>query len=269
VLPHASPEAHVSELVEHKLDAIRSDRTAHQLRLQKLLPDLTRRFERTRAPVEIRACADAILTRFDDAPVRSFVNALAHRETCECLRRDTCDALVVHCRDRGAASVTDGGDRVANEVCALIAERAIPTIYGNYDYAIARDEHDCGCAYVTAHDRELGQQSVEWTLAHTDETSKAFMRELRFDLRFAVGERNVHLVHGSPRKVNEYLFEDKPASLYERLATAEEGRRARLRTHPQAVGPHVRRRAVRQLRLGRQAQGRRPARRVRRPGGPR
>jgi len=34
----------------------------------------------------------------------------------------------------------------------------------------------------------------------------------------------VHLVHGSPRKVNEYLFEDKPASLYERLARAEEAR---------------------------------------------
>ena len=32
---------------------------------------------------------------------------------------------------------------------------------------------------------------------------------------------DVHLVHGSPRKVNEYLFEDKPARLYERLATAE------------------------------------------------
>jgi predicted phosphodiesterase len=29
-------------------------------------------------------------------------------------------------------------------------------------------------------------------------------------------------VHGSPRKVNEYLFEDKPARLYERLAAAEE-----------------------------------------------
>ncbi len=48
------------------------------------------------------------------------------------------------------------------------------------------------------------------------------MRELPFDLRFDVGETAVHLVHGSPRKVNEYLFEDKPASLYERLAGAEE-----------------------------------------------
>jgi predicted phosphodiesterase len=38
-----------------------------------------------------------------------------------------------------------------------------------------------------------------------------------------VGTTDVHLVHGSPRKVNEYLFEDKPARLYERLAAAETG----------------------------------------------
>jgi putative phosphoesterase len=120
-----------------------------------------------------------------------------------------------------------GGDLVGygprpDEVCALVAERAIPTIYGNYDHAIARDLEDCGCAYVTAHDRELGQRSVAWTLAHTGAPSKRFMRALPFDLRFALGERTVHLVHGSPRKVNEYLFEDKPARLYERLAAAED-----------------------------------------------
>ena len=48
------------------------------------------------------------------------------------------------------------------------------------------------------------------------------MRGLPFDLHFPLGDQDVHLVHGSPRKVNEYLFEDKPASLYERLAKAEE-----------------------------------------------
>jgi putative phosphoesterase len=119
-----------------------------------------------------------------------------------------------------------GGDLVGygphpDAVCALIAERAIPTIYGNYDHAIARDLEDCGCAYVTPDDRELGQRSVDWTLAHTGQASKDFMRSMPFDLRFAVGESSVHLVHGSPRKVNEYLFEDKPARLYERLAAAE------------------------------------------------
>jgi putative phosphoesterase len=120
-----------------------------------------------------------------------------------------------------------GGDLVGygphpNEVCALIAERAIPTIHGNYDYAIARDLTDCGCAYVTPHDRAIGQLSVDWTLAHTDKVSKDYMRALPFDLRFELGDTKVHLVHGSPRKLNEYLFEDKPARLYERLAAAEE-----------------------------------------------
>ena len=116
-----------------------------------------------------------------------------------------------------------GGDLVGygphpNEVCRLIERREIPTIFGNYDYAIGRDLEDCGCAYVTPHDRELGQQSVDWTLAHTDQWAKEFMRELPFDLRFPLGEHEVHLVHGSPRKVNEYLFEDKPARTFERIA---------------------------------------------------
>jgi putative phosphoesterase len=126
----------------------------------------------------------------------------------------------------GIADIFCGGDLVGygphpNEVCSLIEQRAIPTIYGNYDYAIARDLEDCGCAYITPHDRELGRRSVDWTLAHTDQGSKDFMRRLPFDLRFGVGDHDVHLVHGSPRKVNEYLFEDKPAKLYERLAGAE------------------------------------------------
>jgi putative phosphoesterase len=116
-----------------------------------------------------------------------------------------------------------GGDLVGygphpNEVCRLIEERAIPAIYGNYDYAIARDLDDCGCAYRDQHDRELGQRSVEWTLAHTSRRSKDFMRGLPFDLRFEMGNKRVRLVHGSPRKVNEYLFEDKPARTFERIA---------------------------------------------------
>jgi putative phosphoesterase len=136
-------------------------------------------------------------------------------------------AALAHIDERGIERVYCGGDLVGygphpNEVCALIAERGIPTIYGNYDYAIARDLEDCGCAYVTPHDREIGQRSVDWTLAHTDGAAKDFMRGLPFDLRFEVGATAVHLVHGSPRKVNEYLFEDKPARLYERLAAAED-----------------------------------------------
>lgn len=135
-------------------------------------------------------------------------------------------AALARIEELGIERVFCGGDLVGygphpNEVCALISEREIPTIYGNYDYAIARDLEDCGCAYVTTHDRELGRRSVDWTLAHTRREAKDFMRGLPFDLRFPVGDVDVHLVHGSPRRVNEYLFEDKPARLYERLAAAE------------------------------------------------
>lgn len=135
-------------------------------------------------------------------------------------------AALARIDELGIADVVCGGDLVGygphpNEVCALIQERGIPTIYGNYDHAIARDLDDCGCAYVTPRDRELGQKSVEWTLTHTDRAAKGFMRGLPFDLELEVGDHRVHVVHGSPRKVNEYLFEDKPARLYERLAAAE------------------------------------------------
>jgi diadenosine tetraphosphatase ApaH/serine/threonine PP2A family protein phosphatase len=44
------------------------------------------------------------------------------------------------------------------------------------------------------------------------------MRALAFDLRFELAEQRVGLVHGSPRKVNEYLFQDKPARASERIA---------------------------------------------------
>jgi putative phosphoesterase len=138
------------------------------------------------------------------------------------------EAALARIEELDIESVFCGGDLVGygprpNEVCALIAQLEIPTIYGNYDYAIARDEEDCGCAYVTPHERELGQLSVNWTLANTSRGSKEFMRGLPFDRRFPIGGVEVHLVHGSPRKVNEYLFDDKPASLYERLAAAESG----------------------------------------------
>lgn len=88
-------EVHIGELIGTRLVAIRSDRTAHQLRLQHLLPPLAAEFERSHSPEEIRACADAILADYDEALVRSHVLTLAHRRTRACLRRETCDVLAV------------------------------------------------------------------------------------------------------------------------------------------------------------------------------
>jgi arsenate reductase len=86
-------EERVRDLVIDRLDAIQSDRTAHQLRLMRLLPPLVKEFGDRRSDAEIRACADAVLSQYADAPVRSFATTLAHRRTRECLQRETCDML--------------------------------------------------------------------------------------------------------------------------------------------------------------------------------
>ncbi|MEJ7786810.1 MAG: arsenate reductase ArsC [Solirubrobacteraceae bacterium] len=86
-------EARVEDLLTQRIDAIRADRTAHQLRLERLLPDLVKEFEGRRSGGEIRACADAILGDYAEAPVRSLVMSLAHRRTRECLAAERCDAL--------------------------------------------------------------------------------------------------------------------------------------------------------------------------------
>ena len=83
----------MQQLIETRVDEIRSDSTAHRFRLQHLLPTLADEFEGTRTPEEIRACADAVLSRYDDDAIRSYTQVLAHRRTRECLRKDTCDAL--------------------------------------------------------------------------------------------------------------------------------------------------------------------------------
>jgi arsenate reductase (thioredoxin) len=83
----------VREFVETRLDEVRADKTSHQIRLEQLLPSLAEEFEGVKSPEEIRACADAILGDYDEAPVRSFVLTLAHRRTRECLRGEACVAL--------------------------------------------------------------------------------------------------------------------------------------------------------------------------------
>ena len=46
-----------------------------------------------RSPEEIRACADAILDRYDDVPVRSHILSLAARAARDCLAHERCDVL--------------------------------------------------------------------------------------------------------------------------------------------------------------------------------
>jgi diadenosine tetraphosphatase ApaH/serine/threonine PP2A family protein phosphatase len=62
--------------------------------------------------------------------------------------------------------------------------------------------------------------SIAWTNAHTTADNKAFLRTLPACLPLQLGDLRVLLVHGSPRKVNEYLFEDRPNDYFERMLDA-------------------------------------------------
>ena len=105
-----------------------------------------------------------------------------------------------------------------NEVVALIRERGIPTIMGNYDQGIAFSTGDCGCAYRTEGQRLEGAISLRWTEEVVTAEARAFLRTLedRYLLETPTGE--ILAVHGSPRRVNEYLFEDRPLSAMTRIA---------------------------------------------------
>ena len=104
-----------------------------------------------------------------------------------------------------------------NEVITAVRQRNIPTIMGNYDQGVGQDSDDCGCAYKTAKAQALGKHSIAWTNAHTSAENKAYLRELVAKIPLQLGDLKVVLVHGSPRKVNEYLYEDRPEASLERL----------------------------------------------------
>ena len=104
-----------------------------------------------------------------------------------------------------------------NEVTETIRERNIPTLMGNYDQGVGNGSDDCGCAYTSPVAEALGKRSIAWTNKNTSADNKLFLRQLPGQFPLQLGELRVRLVHGSPRKINEYLFADRPDATLERL----------------------------------------------------
>lgn len=67
-------------------------------------------------------------------------------------------------------------------------------------------------------EKRLGDESFAWTKAHTSDANKAWLRSLPREIRFEADGRRFLVVHGSPRRINEYLYEDKPDGLFARFA---------------------------------------------------
>jgi putative phosphoesterase len=130
-----------------------------------------------------------------------------------------------------AAAAFDGvyclGDLVGygafpNEVIEQVRRAATPTVMGNYDDGVGFDRDECGCAYREPIDQELGERSFRWTKAQVTLANKQYLQTLLKGIRFESDGKRVLLVHGSPRRLNEYLFEDRALSSFQRLAASSD-----------------------------------------------
>ncbi len=104
-----------------------------------------------------------------------------------------------------------------NEVVEFLRSREIPTLVGNYDQGVGNNSDDCGCAYQTEIEQQRGDRSIAWTNTEITDRNRAHLRTLHEDIEIDLGELRVRLVHGSPRRINEYLYEDRPDTSFERL----------------------------------------------------
>jgi putative phosphoesterase len=100
-----------------------------------------------------------------------------------------------------------------NEVTNEIRKRGIPTIAGNYDQGIGLNSNECGCAYKTDTDKDMGKISISYTNSIIGPEERNYLRTLpahiKLEFQLNNDKFNLLLVHGSPRKINEYLFEDR------------------------------------------------------------
>jgi putative phosphoesterase len=133
------------------------------------------------------------------------------------------EAILADIERRGIVRTLCLGDLVGygpspNEVAALVRDAGIPALMGNYDQGIGFETGDCGCVYKTDEQRAEGAASLAWTQEAVSDEVKAYLRTLEDHFVLQTPAGDILAVHGSPRRINEYLFEDRPASAMERMA---------------------------------------------------
>ncbi|MEL7120586.1 MAG: metallophosphoesterase family protein [Bacteroidota bacterium] len=126
------------------------------------------------------------------------------------------EAVLADIDERNPDQIYCLGDLVSyapqpNEVVELIRQRKIPTIAGNHDEFIGLSPHG-----PKLHPIEEGVSNGTISKAYTNQIlsfeSRTFLKQLprHFKLDFQFNEEafSFLMVHGSPRKINEYIFED-------------------------------------------------------------
>jgi predicted phosphodiesterase len=110
-----------------------------------------------------------------------------------------------------------------NQVVALLRERGIAGVAGNYDSTVASHHEHCGCKYEDPFQEKLSHLSYAWTLEHTSSETKAWLGSLpfRMDIRPLGGHRSgptLRLIHGNPVLNTVYWTEDRSDNFCRKMA---------------------------------------------------
>ncbi len=137
---------------------------------------------------------------------------------------------------RGAEAVYCLGDLGGfgpspERVWPLLEEGAVRSIQGNYEESLAAGREDCNCGYTDPRDNHFAALSYRYTAQRCSAEFKAWMGELPRRRRIRVGEREFLLVHGSPRRINEFLFESTSPDAFLEVLLAQERCQGFLCTH--------------------------------------
>ena len=105
-----------------------------------------------------------------------------------------------------------------SRVPELLIEKGVPGIQGNYEESLSSRAGDCHCGYTDPRDNHYAQISYDYTFARTPEAQKDWMATLPRQISFEVAGKRFLLVHGSPRKINEFLWRStSPEPFLEKL----------------------------------------------------
>jgi diadenosine tetraphosphatase ApaH/serine/threonine PP2A family protein phosphatase len=127
-------------------------------------------------------------------------------------------------RRRGAEQCYCLGDLGAfgphpDRVFPLLREYGVECIQGNYDNSIGNDLADCQCGYTDPRDNYFARISYDYTLRNTSPENRSWMRDLPAQRRIQLGNYRLLLCHGSPRRINEFLWESTtPTHFLDQLA---------------------------------------------------
>ena len=132
-------------------------------------------------------------------------------------------AAIEDARRRGCGKLICLGDLGAfgpnpDKVFPLLVDAGVVTLRGNYDDSIANDLPDCQCGYTDPADNFYARLSYHYTYRRTSERWRRWMAELAAEIRLEVGGKRVLCCHGSPRRMNEFLWESTtPTHLLEKF----------------------------------------------------